>query len=202
MPLKRELPATNDQSHAQAAEVIAPHRSSNSTSKFSPVKTSLRSDPDILALERQHSTLLSTLNALRTDLDTHAQALKIETSGKDVELERLIGVWKTASRLAAEELFGGVKDRVNRMGGVGAWRERERNKNKGFGGGWEEVEKRDGSREDEEENEEDRGMLREEMEGRVDVDVREEAAAEVVEEGDDDDVRCAILDCAVHSRVN
>ena len=34
------------------------------------------------------------------------------------------GKWQRISREAAEELFAGAKDRVNRMGGVGAWRER------------------------------------------------------------------------------
>ena len=36
------------------------------------------------------------------------------------------------SREAAEELFRSAKDRVNRMGGVGAWRERNNNKPQGW----------------------------------------------------------------------
>ena len=38
----------------------------------------------------------------------------------------MIDKWRTASRAAAEELFGTTRDRVNRMGGVGAWKDRER----------------------------------------------------------------------------
>lgn len=37
----------------------------------------------------------------------------------------LIDRWRTASRAAAEEVFASTRDRVNRMGGVGAWKERE-----------------------------------------------------------------------------
>jgi hypothetical protein len=64
---------------------------------------------------------------LRQDLDTVEQALKIEQTGQDTELEALIVKWKTASKEAAEELFAGARDRVNRMGGVRAWKERIRN---------------------------------------------------------------------------
>ena len=179
---------------AIASITTAPQRPiSTPHSKSSPLPLSLRSDSDILALQRQHSALLSTLTTLRADLDTHTQALKIETSGKDIEIERLVGVWKTASRLAAEELFGGVRDRVNRMGGVGAWKERERNKNTGFGGWWDEAEKK--GQQDGEGDEEDKAMLREEMEGKVDVDTREEGARRVVEEGNDDDVSRRRIRC-------
>jgi hypothetical protein len=67
---------------------------------------------------------------LRQDLDTVEQALKIEQAGQDTELEALIAKWKTVSREAAEELFAGARDRVNRMGGVRAWKERIRNSQK------------------------------------------------------------------------
>lgn len=54
------------------------------------------------------------------------QAQSLATSTKDDDLVILIDRWRTASRAAAEELFGSTRDRVNRMGGVGAWREREK----------------------------------------------------------------------------
>lgn len=38
----------------------------------------------------------------------------------------LIDRWRAASQAAAEEVFASTRDRVNRMGGVGAWQERER----------------------------------------------------------------------------
>ena len=37
------------------------------------------------------------------------------------------------SREAAEEIFSTAKDRVNRMGGVGAWREKTRQQPQGWG---------------------------------------------------------------------
>ena len=54
------------------------------------------------------------------------QAQTLATSTKDDDLVVLVDKWRTASRAAAEELFGSTRDRVNRMGGVGAWKERER----------------------------------------------------------------------------
>lgn len=54
------------------------------------------------------------------------QAQTLATSSKDDDLVALIEKWRTASRAAAEELFGITRDRVNRMGGVGAWQEREK----------------------------------------------------------------------------
>lgn len=56
-------------------------------------------------------------------LETAEQAGKIEresrkTNGEgeiDAELVVLIGKWRGASRQAAEELFGKVRDRVNRQ---------------------------------------------------------------------------------------
>lgn len=72
------------------------------------------------------------LSKLRQSLDTVRQALKIESSDQDAELEVLINKWKHASRDAAEEVFRGAKDRVNKMGGVGAWRERSQKKPDGW----------------------------------------------------------------------
>lgn len=66
------------------------------------------------------------------------QALKLETSSTDKELEALTATWKMAGRAAAEEVFGLVAKRVEGMGGVGAWREKEKQKREGggSGGGW------------------------------------------------------------------
>lgn len=81
--------------------------------------------------------------------------------------------WKGACRLAAEELFDLIKDRVEGMGGGDAWRETRRNQ---LSGGWddgegggktgegvderEELEGReDDDREGEEEEQEDGGKV-------------------------------------------
>lgn len=161
-------------------------------SHISPLSSSLTRDPHLSSLQKQHSALLSTLSTLRAELDTYTQALKIETSGKDAELEALIAKWKGASRDAAEEMFGGVKDRVNRMGGVGAWREREMEAKKRFSAWDEEPVKREGDGDEENEEREDRReeleVRREELEGMGEVDEREEGAKPAVEDGNDDDV--------------
>jgi len=61
------------------------------------------------------------LKEVREELDAAEQARKIEKDSKkkgdsivDGELIELTGKWKMASRQAAEELFGKVRDRVNR----------------------------------------------------------------------------------------
>ncbi|OAT01335.1 DNA repair protein Dds20/Mei5 [Blastomyces dermatitidis ER-3] len=82
--------------------------------------------PELLALQKQYSALTTRLAKLRMDLDIVTQALKLEQSGKDAELEVLVAKWKTASREAAEELFVGAEERVKRMGGVKGWRENMR----------------------------------------------------------------------------
>ncbi|KAK2768334.1 hypothetical protein FQN54_000188 [Arachnomyces sp. PD_36] len=92
--------------------------------RTSPLSSSSSSDPHLSSLISQHSSLLTRLSSLRTELDTTRQALKIEESGRDAELEELITKWKAAGRMAAEELYSGARERVNRMGGVGVWRER------------------------------------------------------------------------------
>lgn len=63
---------------------------------------------------------------LRNDIQILSQAHALATSTKDEDLVVLTGRWRTASRAAAEELFSTARDRVNRMGGVGAWKDRER----------------------------------------------------------------------------
>ena len=52
--------------------------------------------------------------------------MAIVSSTQEAELAGLIAKWRQASRAAAEEVFEAARDRVDRMGGVGAMRERER----------------------------------------------------------------------------
>jgi len=62
------------------------------------------------------------LRELKEELETAEQARKIERESKkknpdgeiDGELVELIQKWTSASRLAAEEMFGNVRDRVNK----------------------------------------------------------------------------------------
>ena len=194
---ERPAPPKSPTKPAQTPTTITPARSLTlaQRSHISPLSSSPTRDPHLNSLQKQHTALLSTLSTLRAELDTYTQALKIETSGKDAELEALIAKWKGASRDAAEEIFGGVKDRVNRMGGVGAWRERERETKKRFSAWDEEPVKREGDGdEDNEESEERREEMesrREELEGMGEADEREEGVKSAVEDGNDDDVgRC------------
>ena len=90
-------------------------------------------DPELKALWRQQTALSTQLRKLTSELDSVNQALKIESSAKDEELTRLITLWRAASRQAAEEIFAGVRDRINRMGGVAAWKETERNRMQSWG---------------------------------------------------------------------
>lgn len=89
----------------------------------------LNSDPDIVPLLRVQRELEKQLREVKEELEIAEQARKIEyESAKwtrrdgdgegedeiDGELVELIEKWRGASRLAAEELFGMVRDRVNR----------------------------------------------------------------------------------------
>ncbi|CZT12108.1 uncharacterized protein RAG0_16060 [Rhynchosporium agropyri] len=94
----------------------------------------LNADPDIALLLRAQRELEKQLRDVKEELDTAEQARKIEKDsyGKDPdgeidgELRDLCEKWRGASRLAAEELFGKVRDRVNRMGGPRAWKEMQK----------------------------------------------------------------------------
>lgn len=154
------------------------------------------SSAEFTSLQRHHTALLSQFSALRSTLDTYTQALKIEHSSRDAELSRLVEVWRSAGRAAAEELYGGVRDRVNRMGGVGAWRERERDRSKGWAGGWDDgaegnrgAVETGGVRENDEREGWDEGISerreREEAEAEGD---EERAREEEVNSGRDDEV--------------
>ncbi|KAA8575689.1 hypothetical protein MFRU_020g00710 [Monilinia fructicola] len=100
----------------------------------SPVSAAaLNADPDIAPLLKEQRELERQLKEIKEELNMAEQAKKIERDSKakdkdgsgeiDGELVDLCEKWKGASRLAAEELFGMVRDRVNRMGGPKAWKE-------------------------------------------------------------------------------
>ncbi|KAF2493600.1 hypothetical protein BU16DRAFT_528867 [Lophium mytilinum] len=88
---------------------------------YTPARTPIRASNAL----RPNSTNTQ-LIALRAEIQTLTQATALATSSTDADLEVLVDRWRTASRAAAEELFANTRDRVNRMGGVGAWRDRER----------------------------------------------------------------------------
>ena len=81
-------------------------------------------DPETSGLLLQKAFLRTQVTNLRAMLDGAKQALRIQRSGKDTELEALIIKWRFISQAAADEVFIGAKERVDRMGGVTAWRQR------------------------------------------------------------------------------
>ncbi|KAJ5774729.1 hypothetical protein N7457_009625 [Penicillium paradoxum] len=85
-----------------------------------------RPDPEVLELEKQQRGLQSQVDSLRTKLETATQALNLESSTKDIELQALITKWRLVSQEAADEVFTGAKERVSRMGGLAAWKERSK----------------------------------------------------------------------------
>lgn len=81
-----------------------------------------------LAVQRENSSLELQIRTVRNDIDALTQAERLNTSSTDADLEHLAYKWKLATQSAAQELFGTVKERVCRMGGVQAWKESERRK--------------------------------------------------------------------------
>ncbi|KAI9038681.1 putative DNA repair protein Dds20/Mei5 [Aspergillus affinis] len=104
-------------------------RKNTTITHLTPTKKPVLLDPEITELQRQQRTLQSRLSALRSELDTARQALRVESSDKDTELEGLIAKWKCASQNAAEEVFAGAQERVTRLGGMKAWKDQMRNNN-------------------------------------------------------------------------
>ncbi|KAL9584611.1 MAG: hypothetical protein Q9212_002016 [Teloschistes hypoglaucus] len=91
--------------------------------RSSPTKS-----PHLDQLQKKHTALLNELSSLRASLETTNQALEIESSSTDAELEGLIRKWRSASNDAAEEVFGIMKERVDGMGGYKAWRAKEKDR--------------------------------------------------------------------------
>jgi hypothetical protein len=104
----------------------------------SPIATSIiNSDPIVTQLLKEQRILENELKVVKEELDTAEQAKKIEAHSRkwlekrneeglfegneeriDGELVVLVGKWRGASRGAAEEMFGHVRDRVNRYVGL------------------------------------------------------------------------------------
>ncbi len=165
----------------------SPPQSTPTITPLPPPQARISPSSELLNLQKQHTRLLNQLSAARSKLETSNQALKIESSNRDLELEALISKWRAASRTAAEEVFAGARDKVNKMGGVGAMRDRERqSKDKAWG--WDDEPKRDDEASDENEvgREDSDGFRIGEKEGE-EQDEREEGAKKVEAYGEDDE---------------
>lgn len=89
---------------------------------------SKNADPEERPIQKANSALELQIRRVQNELDILKQAETLSNSTTDADLEELREKWRLASQCAAEELFGTVKERVCRMGGVAAWREMEKKK--------------------------------------------------------------------------
>lgn len=87
-----------------------------------------RTNPEEIAAQKGCTALELQIKSVKNDIDTLEQAAQITKSDKETELDELALKWRLAAQSVAEELFGTVKERVCRMGGVAAWRESEKAK--------------------------------------------------------------------------
>lgn len=154
-------PNTPPPRHPQnPAAAAAPTPPPSTTPKPRPNPKAKSTDPTHHAAQTQHRTLQTRLAALRSDLDTAAQAQRIESSAKASELQALIAKWKAVAQDAAEEVFVGASERVGRMGGMEGYKERVR-ESKAAAARWDEEEedrsvKDEGEREDVKKEEEEK----------------------------------------------
>lgn len=127
-------PTVNDARQVTTSVAAAQPPSTPAASKVKPhVSKPLVSRPNISTPSRivpkktlSKPSVAREIMQLRNEIQMLTQAQTLATSTKDDDLVVLVDKWRTASRAAAEELFGSTRDRVNRMGGVGAWKEREK----------------------------------------------------------------------------
>ncbi|KAI9677147.1 MAG: hypothetical protein M1829_002721 [Trizodia sp. TS-e1964] len=147
---------------AAAAAATPPYLPSRHAHTLPPRRANPAPSTDLRELAATHAHLAAQVLAARSALDTLQAARGLEASGRDAELEGVRAQWKAAARLAAEEVFRRVRDRVNRMGGPRVWHRLQRG-----GGGWEDGERREaGEEETERERREREGS--EEVGGEVD----------------------------------
>ena len=139
-PLRTSVSSTLSEKSVHASTPVR----KNQTSTFPAY--SYRLDPEEKAAQKAISSLDLQIRVIKNELDTLNQASRILNSTSDADLEDLAQKWRLASQAAAEEIFGSVKERVCRMGGVAAWRESEKRKHdrsNGFGEFKEEPEEDD-----------------------------------------------------------
>lgn len=123
-------PSPPQNSHDADVHTITPVHSSWQPNGRAAIQADYDED---MRVRKAISMLETRLMRVRKALDTLAQAEKISQSAQNDELRDLTAKWRTASQGAAEELFGTVKERVCRMGGVAAWKDCEKRKHaRGF----------------------------------------------------------------------
>ncbi|KAI4651598.1 uncharacterized protein J4E79_009078 [Alternaria viburni] len=133
-PARSTVPTDNGAQQPATSTASMQPPKTPATSKVTPrVSKPLVSRPNLSTPSRVASkkapskpSVAREIMQIRNEIQMLTQAQTLATSTKDDDLVVLVDKWRTASRAAAEELFGSTRDRVNRMGGVGAWKEREK----------------------------------------------------------------------------
>lgn len=115
-------------SQSNRLSAVTPVRSNTGGRQAYSTPFAKRSDPAEQAIQKAITSLELQIKAVKNDIDALNQAAKYMSNSTDGDLEDLALKWKLASQAAAEEIFGSVKERVNRMGGVQAWRDSEKQK--------------------------------------------------------------------------
>jgi Swi5-dependent recombination DNA repair protein 1 len=132
-PTATSIPVVHHQPSINGAQSAAPPKQPLSTpvpshaSKPLPSRSNYSIPPK--APTKKASTkpaLTREIMQLRNEMQILSQAHTLATSTKDDDLVVLIDKWRTVSRTVAEEIFAATRDKVNRMGGVGAWKAREK----------------------------------------------------------------------------
>lgn len=108
---------------------VAPQTNQVRSTPVRPARSVASSrDPAEVAAQRAITSLELQIRTIRNEIDTLTQASRLNSSSTDADLENLADKWRLATQSAAEEVFGTVKEKVCRMGGVQAWRDSERRK--------------------------------------------------------------------------
>jgi hypothetical protein len=124
-PLETSAFIPSEKTPSIDSPIVTPRRILGNKNTLSPplsTTVKLNTDPEIAQMLRTQRDLEKQLRDVKEQLETAKQAAKIERESRktnaegeiDGELEVLIEKWMGASRQAAEELFGKVRDRVNR----------------------------------------------------------------------------------------
>ncbi|KAI4277506.1 MAG: hypothetical protein LQ337_001724 [Flavoplaca oasis] len=173
----KSSPISTPSAFSAAQRLIRPPPSISSTS---PTKSEIELDK----LQKHHTQLLNTLSGLRARLETTTQALEIEASSEDAELEELIKKWRVTSRDAAEEVYVGMKEKVDGMGGWKKWKATQAEGAKGWYDGQEANKRRVEGGDDD--DEEEVGKEEKKERRRMERDAEEQAEKEEEEEADED----------------
>ena len=126
--LVHTMNAATTRSQPIGSPAVTPVRSNSVRKHAYSTPFAKRCDPAEQAIQKEITSLELQIKAVRNDIDALNQAAKYTSDSTDNDLEELAVKWKLASQAAAEEIFGSVKERVNRMGGVDAWRDSEKQK--------------------------------------------------------------------------